>query len=194
MMVLKIDFEKAYDSISWEFLDQVMGFMGFPTLWRRWIKACLCSSRSSVLINGIPTVELRLFRGLRQGDHLSAFLFILAMEGTHVAMEDAISAGLFSPLRVGTKNLSISHIFYAGDALFVGEWSKSNVDNLVCILHCFYLVSGLKLNLVKSNLLGVGVPFEEVEGMTSVVGCRASKFPFTYLGLPVGENMTRVMG
>ena len=194
MMLLKIDFEKAYDSLSWEFLDQVMGFMGFPPCWRRWISACLQSSRASVLVNGSPTEEFRLFRGLRQGDPLSPFLFILAMEGLHVAMGDAIQAGYFSPLKIGPQNLQLSHFFYADDALFVGDCSKSNVENLVAILHCFYLVSGLKLNLAKSNLFGVGVPFGEVDLMARIVGCRPDKFPFVYLGLPVGENMARLKG
>ena len=62
------------------------------------------------------------------------------------------------------------------------------------ILHCFYLVSGLKLNLAKSNQFGVGVPVEEVECMASIVGCRVANFPFMYLGLPVGDNMARIKG
>ncbi|GJV26891.1 RNA-directed DNA polymerase, eukaryota, reverse transcriptase zinc-binding domain protein [Tanacetum coccineum] len=88
MMILKIYFEKAFDSISWDYLDNMLEFMNFLTHWRRWISACLYSARSSVLINGSPTQEFMLHRGLRQGDPLSPF-FIIAMEGLHVAMEDA---------------------------------------------------------------------------------------------------------
>ena len=124
LMILKIDFEKVYDSLSWEFLDQIMGVMGFPSSWRRWINTCLCSSWSSVLVNGSPTKEFRLFRGLRQGDPLSPFLFILAMEGLHVAMEDAVDAGLYSPVRLDMDGFQISHLFYADDALFMGNSLK----------------------------------------------------------------------
>ncbi|KAL4559868.1 hypothetical protein LXL04_032014 [Taraxacum kok-saghyz] len=164
MMLLKIDFEKAYDSLSWEFLDRVMGVMAFLTPWRAWIKTCLNSSRSSVLINGSPTKEFCLHRGLRQGDPLSHFLFILVLEGLHVAMEDATDAGLFFSLRVGAANLKLSHLFYADDALFLGEWSKRNVENL----------------------------YDEVEGLAMIVGCKPDKFSFSYLGLPVGDNMARL--
>ncbi|KAL4583677.1 hypothetical protein LXL04_008259 [Taraxacum kok-saghyz] len=124
------------------FTDKNSILIGTNIMWRDWINACLRSSRSSVMINGSPTKEFRLYKGLRQGDPLSPFLFILAMEGLHVAMEDAISGGLFSPLCLGTEELNLSHLFYVDDALFLGEWSKKNVENLVCILHCFYLVSG----------------------------------------------------
>lgn len=95
MMILNIDFEKAYDSISWNYLDQVMRLMNFPPIWCECIRACLHSARSSVMINGSPTKEFRLFRGLRKGDSLSPFLFILAMGGLHVAIENACAMGLF---------------------------------------------------------------------------------------------------
>ena len=192
VMVLKIDFEKAYDSLSWDYLDQIMEIMGFSNKWRGWIRACLHSARASVLVNGSPTEEFRLFRGLRQGDPLSPFLFILAMEGLHISMLDAIGAGLYSPIMVGDHNVSLSHLLYVDDALFIGVWSKQNMENLVGILHCYYLASGLRLNLGKSNLFGVGVSFTEVERLALLIGCGAAKFPFTYLGLPVGANMSRV--
>ncbi|GJS89195.1 RNA-directed DNA polymerase, eukaryota [Tanacetum coccineum] len=164
-MVLKIDFEKAYDSLSWEFLDRMMEFMHFPIQWRKWIRASLHSARASILINGSPTVEFRLQRGLRQGDPLSHFLFIIAMEGLHVAMEDAIASNFFQGLKIGNDELSISHLLYADDVLFMREWSSTNIHNLLIILHYFYVSSGLKINLHKSNLYGIGVKRNEVQKM-----------------------------
>ncbi|MCI66002.1 RNA-directed DNA polymerase (Reverse transcriptase), partial [Trifolium medium] len=64
--------------VDWGYLDEVMGRMSFPTLWRKWIKECVCMATASVLVNGSPTEELPLERGLRQGDPLSSFLFLLA--------------------------------------------------------------------------------------------------------------------
>lgn len=68
LLLFKVDFEKAYDSVDWEYLDSVMERMSFPVLWRKWIKECVSTATASVLVNGIPTDEFPLERGLRQGD------------------------------------------------------------------------------------------------------------------------------
>ncbi|GJS80706.1 RNA-directed DNA polymerase, eukaryota, reverse transcriptase zinc-binding domain protein [Tanacetum coccineum] len=190
LMVFKIDFEKAFDSISWDFLFQVMCFMGFSKTWIKWIAGCLNSASSSILINGSPTQEFNIYRGLRQGDPLSPFLFIIAMEGLHVAMEDAMTAGLYNGFKINSLNLS--HLFFADDALFIGEWSHNNVKSLVAILDCFHKVSGLKINYHKSKLFGVGVSFEEVNSLASITGCNALVSPFNYLGLPIDCNMALI--
>lgn len=78
LMLFKVDFEKAYDSVDWGYLDEVMGSMSFPTLWRKWIKECVCTATASVLVNGSPTDKFHLERGLLQCDPLSPFLFLLA--------------------------------------------------------------------------------------------------------------------
>lgn len=109
------------------------------------------------------------------------------MEGLHVAMEDAIASGLFRSLNVGSSNLSISHIFYAYVALFIGEWDVRNIRNLIMILHCFYKVSSLRINLVKSSLMDVGVNQDEVTSLVAITRCVSSSLPFSYLGIPVGE-------
>ncbi|GJV75495.1 RNA-directed DNA polymerase, eukaryota [Tanacetum coccineum] len=167
LMILKIDFEKAFDSVSWDFLDQVLQFTGFGHTWRSWIRGCLSSAKASVLVNGSPTAEFDLQRGLRQGDPLSPFLFILVMEGLHVAIEDAINAGLFYGAKL--HSLHVSHLFFTDDVLLLGEWSSVNISNFVNLLNCFYKVSGLKLNLHKSNLFGIGVDPSEVSVWACIV-------------------------
>ncbi|GJS48540.1 RNA-directed DNA polymerase, eukaryota, reverse transcriptase zinc-binding domain protein [Tanacetum coccineum] len=186
-MVFKIDFEKAFDSISWDFLFQVMRFMGFSVKWIKWISGCLLSATSLILINESPTREFNIHRSLRQGDPLSPFLFIIAMEGLHIAVGDAMAIGLYRGFKVNTLNLS--HFFFVDDALFIGDWSRANTKSLVSILECFHRVSGLKINFHKSNLFGVGVPFEEVELFASITGCNTLESPFSYLGLPIDCNM-----
>nr|GEV22981.1 RNA-directed DNA polymerase, eukaryota [Tanacetum cinerariifolium] len=156
----------------------------------QWILGCLHSASASILINGSPTCEFNILRGLRQGDPLSPFLFIIAMEGLHVAMEDAMAAGLYNGCKINTVNLS--HLFFIDDALFIGEWSRSNIVSLTSILDCFHLISGLKINYHKSNLFGVGVPFDEVILMALITGCNAFSPPFNYLGLPIDCNMALV--
>nr|GFB53481.1 putative RNA-directed DNA polymerase, eukaryota, reverse transcriptase zinc-binding domain protein [Tanacetum cinerariifolium] len=190
LMVFKIDFEKAFDTVSWDFLFRVMHFLGFSDKWINWIYGCLHSSTSSILINGSPTREFNIHRGLRQGDSLSPFLFIIAMEGLHVAMEDVMDAGLYNGFKI--NNTSLSHLFFADDALFIGEWSRSNIQSLVGILDCFHKVSGLKINYHKSKLFGYGVTFDEVSHLASITGCDALLSPFDYLGIPINSNMALV--
>ncbi|GKF00316.1 putative RNA-directed DNA polymerase, eukaryota, reverse transcriptase zinc-binding domain protein, partial [Tanacetum coccineum] len=191
LMVFKVDFEKAFDSIRWDYLDLVLEKLGFGCRWRSWIKGCLHNARSSVLVNGSPTDEFELHRGLRQSDPLSPFLFILAMEGLNAYTSKVESLGLFKGCSVGRDNLHISHLMYADDVIFIGEWSWSNARNLISLLRCFFLVSGLRINIHKSLVIGIGVSDDEVSYMANIIGCRTSKLPLKYLGVPVGCNMSR---
>ncbi|GKB69914.1 putative RNA-directed DNA polymerase [Tanacetum coccineum] len=159
--------------------------------WCTWIEACLKSSSMSVLVNCSPTAEFRLERGVRQGDPLSPFLFILAAEGLNAMVNDAVDKGVFKEIKVGTDNVVVSHLQYANDTIYFGEWDKENAKNLMCILKCFERVSGLKVNLNKSRLYGVGVNSDEVVNMARWMQCSVGDFPFTYLGLPIGECMRR---
>lgn len=90
VMILKVDFEKVFYSMSWDFFIKIMQFMGFGLNWVSWVKACLISSKSSVLVNGSPIAKFSLEWGLRQGDPMSSFLFLLVMEALNVAMSDAV--------------------------------------------------------------------------------------------------------
>nr|GEX57443.1 RNA-directed DNA polymerase, eukaryota, reverse transcriptase zinc-binding domain protein [Tanacetum cinerariifolium] len=90
------------------------------------------------------------------------------MEGLHVAIEDAIAAGLYRGLKV--RNISLSHLFFANDALFIGDWSIENIFSLVSILESFHKVSGLKLNFHKSNLFGIGVNFNDARRAATITG------------------------
>ncbi|GJU55992.1 RNA-directed DNA polymerase, eukaryota, reverse transcriptase zinc-binding domain protein [Tanacetum coccineum] len=190
-MIFKVDFEKTFDSARWDFLDVVMDKLGFGSKWRFWIKGCLRNARASILVNGSPTVEFEISRGLRQGDPLSPFLFILAMEGLHSLICKATHLGIYTGTHVGDNNLLLSHLIYADDVVFFGDWSSTNAHNLLCILQCFYLVSELKLNTHKSSIFGVCVSDASVATMAKTLGCEASKLPFKYLGVPVGCNTAR---
>ncbi|GKD69102.1 hypothetical protein Tco_1323192, partial [Tanacetum coccineum] len=86
----------------------------------------------------------------------------------------------------------ISHLFYADDAMFIGKWSCSNVNALMMMLHWFFLASGLKVNVHKSSLYGVGVRPPDIRQMADRYGCIANNLPFTYLGVKVGANIIRV--
>ncbi|GKD92855.1 RNA-directed DNA polymerase, eukaryota, partial [Tanacetum coccineum] len=172
-MIFKVDFEKAFDSMRWDFLDEVLKFFGFGDKWRSWIQGCLSSSMGSILVNGSSTSEFKFYKGLKQGDPLSPFLFILIMESLHVS-------------------LCLSHLFYADDVVFVGKRDTSNFAMIVKVLKWFFLASGLKINIHKSKLIGIGIPHDVVVTTASSIGCSTLSTPFNYLGVQVGGFMARL--
>ena len=111
--------------------------------------ACLNSARASVLVNGSAMGEFPLSRGVRQGDPLSPFLFILAMEGLHVTMLEVANKGFFQGISLPNNGPSLSHFMFDDDVIFLGNWTKSNVVNLTRILRCFHIATGLKVNFSK---------------------------------------------
>ncbi|GAU38645.1 hypothetical protein TSUD_276840 [Trifolium subterraneum] len=148
LMLFKVDFEKAYDSVDWGYLDVVMGRMGFPTVWRKWIKECVCTATASVLVIGSPTDEFLLERGLRQWDPLS-------------------------PYMVGkSASILVSHLQFADETLLMGTKSWANVRALRAMLVLFETMSGLKVNFNKSMLVGVNIPDSWLGEATSALGCR----------------------
>ncbi|KAJ0765374.1 putative RNA-directed DNA polymerase [Helianthus annuus] len=124
---LKIDFEKAYDNVNWDFLVSIMTQMGFPDKWCLWIRGGPC----------------------------------------------------------------ISHMLYADDALLMGSWSHYNITMTNRFLRIFHWISGLKINVQKSHIFGLGVSSLEVVSMAEVLGCKVGELPFIYLGIKIGANMSR---
>ncbi|GJS57262.1 RNA-directed DNA polymerase, eukaryota, reverse transcriptase zinc-binding domain protein [Tanacetum coccineum] len=88
--------------------------------------------------------------------------------------------------------MHLSHMFYADDAVFMGQWSTKNIDTIIYVLKCFHRASGLSINLSKSKLLGVVVSEDRVVQAANRIGCGVLKAPFAYLGSKVGGNMSRI--
>nr|GEV20669.1 RNA-directed DNA polymerase, eukaryota [Tanacetum cinerariifolium] len=119
-LIFKVDFKKAYDSVRWDFLDDILKKFGFGNKWCAWIQSFLRSSRGSIIINESPTEEFQFFKGLKQGDPLSPFLFILIMESLHLSFQRVVDARMFMGIKL-SPSLNLSHMFYADDAVFVGQ-------------------------------------------------------------------------
>ncbi|GKD88956.1 RNA-directed DNA polymerase, eukaryota, partial [Tanacetum coccineum] len=168
-MIFKVDFEKAYDSVRWDFLDMILYRFGFGDTWRGWIKGCLVSSTDSILVNGSLTQEFYFPQGLRQGDPLSPFLFMLVMESLHISFVHAMEGAFFKGIKVSShESLHISHLFYADDAVFIGEWKEDNLRHLISVKH------------------------DEVIRGAHLIECEAAKTPFKYLGVMVGSKMSHI--
>jgi hypothetical protein len=187
-IIFKVDFEKAYDSVNWNFLEYMLRRFGFREKWILWIKSYVFAGSLSVLVNGSPSQEVNIQRGLKQGDPLAPFLFLLVAEGIGLLMKRAILLGFFKPIVVNNSNVSISHLQYADDTIFIGENCVENLWCIKAILRWFHLMSGLKVNYAKSRLFGVNVDGSLLTEAAKFLNCKLGILPFIYLGLLVGAN------
>ncbi|GJV99605.1 hypothetical protein Tco_1554857 [Tanacetum coccineum] len=112
------------------------------------------------------------------------------IESLHISFSRVVDDGLFKGFQLH-GSVNISHLFYADDAMFIGEWSEQNLHNIVKVLNCFHLASGLKINIAKSQVLGVGVSQNVVVQAANRIGCAVLNTPFRYLGVTVGSVMSR---
>jgi mannosylglycoprotein endo-beta-mannosidase len=128
-------------------------------------------------------------RGLRQGDPLSSFLFLLAAEGLSVMMRTVVHSNLFTGYTVGLRTPSVvSHFQFADYTLLMGVKSWANIRPLRAVLALFAAVSDLKMNFHKSMLVRVNVPETWLTEAASVLGCSVGRILFLYLGLPIGGD------
>ena len=158
-VLCKLDIEKAYDNVNWEFLMFLLQQCGFFEKWRRWIRCCISTVKFSILINGSPFDFLRSSKGLRQSDHLSPFLFDIVMEALSRMLVAATAAGQFSGFTVGNVTgslMTVSHLLFTDDTLVFCDADSNHITTLHGILSRFEEMSGLKINLGKFELVPVG--------------------------------------
>ena len=189
-VLCKLDMEKAYNHVGWNFLLYMLRRCGFSSTWRRWIFTCISSARFSILVNGSPTGFFESSRGLRQGDPLSPFLFLIVMEALSRLLARVGTGHFIKGFSVGCpeeESLNISHLLFADDTLIFCKADPLQLRYLKGVFIWFQAVSGLKINLGKSELVPVG---EEVvvEELAGILGCKVSSLPLHYLGLPLGSG------
>jgi len=182
-LMFKVDFAKAYDSVDLNYLDSVMANMNFPTLWRKWISECVGAAVASVLVNGSPTEEFPIERGLRQGDPLSPFLFLLVAECFNILMKTMVEADMYTGYSVGGMGeVHLTHLQFVDDTLIIGKKSWQNVRSMRAVLLLFEEISGLKVNFNKSMLTGINISDSWVSKAAMVMNCRMGSIPFFILG------------
>jgi len=151
-MAVKTDISKAYDRIEWSFLEEVLKKKGFATRWIQWIMDCVRSVSFSVLINGSPYGKFSPSRGLRQGDPLSPYLFILCSDVLSSMMTNAQQTGKIIGIQVSNGGPSISHLLFADDSLFFLKADRKNSLNLLNIFKEYGEASGQIINFDKSSI------------------------------------------
>ncbi|KAG7559049.1 Reverse transcriptase zinc-binding domain [Arabidopsis thaliana x Arabidopsis arenosa] len=151
-MAVKTDISKAYDRIEWRFLEEVLKKKGFANQWIQWIMTCVRTVSFSVLINGIPYGRFEATRGLRQGDPLSPYLFILCSDVLSSMLTNAQMTGEIKGIRVSNGGPAISHLLFADDSLFFLKADRKNSSNLLKIFEEYGEASGQMINLDKSAI------------------------------------------
>jgi len=184
----KVDFEKAYDSVRLSFLFDMLRRLDFHEKWIMWVKGCLASSSVSVLVNGSPTEEFKPSRGLRQGDPLAPFLFLVVAEGLAGLVRQALNMEVLRGVKVGKNGIECCLLQFADDTLFLCEDSFNNIFAIKAILRCYEIVSGLKVNFHKSKLVGIRVDSFALNIYAKTLNCHTLRLPFQYLGVEVGGN------
>ena len=119
-LLLKLDIEKTFDHVNWDYLLSIMSKMGFGQKWINWIRWCISIANFSILINGTPSDFFRNTRGLRQGDPLSPYLFLLVMEILGQLLFRARSGGFIEGFKVGSGNgvgRDLLHLLFVDDTL-----------------------------------------------------------------------------
>ena len=189
-VLCKLDVEKAYDHVNRKFLIYMLQRCGFSERWRSWMNFCISTARFSILVNGCPRGFFPSSRGLRQVDPLSPRLFVIVMEALSCLLDRAVREVLFVGFSAGTvvsNPLMVSHLLFADDTLIFCGADSEQILNLRFVFTWFEVVSGLKINLSKSEIVPVGdVP--HIEELVELLGCKQSVLPLQYLGLPLGTT------
>ena len=120
-----LDIEKAYDNISWSFIIRILKRMRFGAKWVEWIRWSISTATFFVQISGSPCGFFRSLKGLRQGDPLSPYLFVLVMEVFSILINKAVEGGFFSGYKLrdrGGNEVQVSHLLFADDTLVFCEF------------------------------------------------------------------------
>jgi hypothetical protein len=192
LFILKLDFEKAFDTIEHATICKMMERLGFSPIWINWVQRILDSGSTSVLLNGVPRKQFQCIKGVRQGDPLSPLLFVLAADLLQCIVNKAHNEGLFSlPISADPSN-DFPIIQYADDTILIMKASQRELFYLKGLLQSFTESTGLKVNYSKSQMIPLNMSQEQAAILSSTFGCQLGTLPFTYLGLPMGTTKPRV--
>lgn len=151
-MSVKTDMSKAYDRIEWNFISLVMERLGFHQTWISWIMQCISTVSYSYLLNGSAQGLVTPTRGIRQGDPLSPFIFILCSEVLSGLCNKAQRDGKLSGIKLGKKSPRLNHLLFADDTMFFCKSDAKDCETLLLILKKYESASGQKINTQKSAI------------------------------------------
>ncbi|KAA3460139.1 reverse transcriptase [Gossypium australe] len=185
-MAIKLDLEKAYDRISWKFIEVSMKAAGVPEKIRKVIMGAISSSTMQILWNGVPSRVFKPVRGIRQGCPLSPYIFVLCMEWLAYLIKSEITSGKWQPIKLSRSEPALSHLFFADDLVI---FCKAEMDQAILlkeILKRFCDLSGHKISTTKSNIFfSKGVDINLSEQISQFFGFQKVPNLGSYLGVPL---------
>ena len=184
-MALKLDMSKAYDRVEWVFLENVMRRMGFCEQWIGLIMVCFKTVTYSIFVNGEPKGLIHPSRGLRQGDPLSPFLFLLCIEGLRGLINKVASNGDITEFKLCRHGPKLTHLFFADDSLLFCKANSTKCNKVMDLLSVYEDVSGQKINRDKIALFfSKSVTEANRQIIKRILGVREIRHYEKYLGLP----------
>ena len=185
-MAIKIDLEKAYDRIQWNFIFDCLRELEIPENIQKVIQKCVSTPLMNILWNGADAGSFKPTRGVRQGDPLSPYLFVLAMEKLGHLIQTAVNDKDWQPFQISKKGIAISHLFFADDLILFAKADMEQAGVVKAILDDFCEVSGQRVNASKSRIFFS----KNVNHIRSKEICDFLEFTPTsnlgkYLGMPI---------
>jgi hypothetical protein len=192
---IKTDMAKAYDRVEWEFLKATLDSMGFPHNIISIIMKCVTSVTFAILINGAPTQTFSPQRGLRQGDPLSPYLFILCADVLSGLISNAQMNKCIKGVKVAHGAPEITHLFFADDSLLFCRATKEEVTHLKNIITTYQEASGQLVNVNKSEILFSRHVREDIrDSIHQILPMQRVNHFSKYLGLPahIGRSKNQI--
>ncbi|GJX28595.1 RNA-directed DNA polymerase, eukaryota, reverse transcriptase zinc-binding domain protein [Tanacetum coccineum] len=184
-VAFKIDLQKAYDTISWNFLMSILGLFGFHEKMVHWIMSCVTSAKFSINVSGERIGYFKGGRGLRQGDPISLYLFTLVMEVLTLIIKKNIESAEEFKYHYGCKRLRIISLCFVDDLLVFCHGNCDSVSVIKKSLDEFSSFSGLLLNMQKSFVFFGGLSALEQQRILDIIPFNIGKLPVKYLGVPL---------
>ncbi|KAK1694372.1 hypothetical protein QYE76_011069 [Lolium multiflorum] len=183
-LLLKLDFEKSYDCVNWDFLKKVLLRKGFSGMMVHRLMQLVMGGHTAVNVNGEVGAFFRNARGVRQGDPLSPILFDFLVDGLAALLARANEAGHIKGVVPHLIPGGVTHLQYADDTMVLIQPSDLGIANLKFLLLSFENMSGLKINFDKSEVFVTGVTVAEKHRVADMLNCKLGSLPMKYLGLP----------